>query len=77
MIVPTLHSQLLAEFEFPPSGITRLESLVPLPFMDRGENVDSHDEFDFMLLAQIALRRLLNRIHFHMYNHSTQIYALT
>ncbi|KAN0120118.1 hypothetical protein V8E51_002326 [Hyaloscypha variabilis] len=63
-------SQLLAEFEFPPSGITRLESLVPLPFMDRGENVDSHDEFDFMLLAQIALRRLLNRIHFHMYNHN-------
>jgi hypothetical protein len=60
-------SQLLAEFDFPPSGISRLEYSVPLPYSDYSLREGSHLEYRFAFLAQIALRRLLNRIHRHLY----------
>ncbi|KAH8679292.1 hypothetical protein BGZ61DRAFT_457010 [Ilyonectria robusta] len=66
--VAYLHeSQLLAEFDFPPSGLGVYASSVPLPLV-RDSSQDIHQEYQFFFLAHIAMRRLLNRIHFHLFN---------
>ncbi|KAL8364511.1 hypothetical protein RB595_003679 [Gaeumannomyces hyphopodioides] len=62
-------SQILAEMKLPPSGIGRLESDVPLPIVEEGGNSEDLT-LQFLFLAQISLRRLLNRIHAHMYSPS-------
>ncbi|KAH7140970.1 hypothetical protein EDB81DRAFT_843979 [Dactylonectria macrodidyma] len=66
--VAYLHeSQLLAEFDFPPSGLGVYASSVPLPLVPESSQ-DIHQEYQFFFLAHIAMRRLLNRIHFHLFN---------
>lgn len=60
-------SQILAELEFPPSGISRLENRIPLPFAAAEERNDPQKAYQFFFLAEIALRRLLNRVHSHLY----------
>ncbi|KAF6829131.1 hypothetical protein CPLU01_08144 [Colletotrichum plurivorum] len=61
-------SQILVEFDFPPSGLSGLEGAVPLPLVpDSGIDPHRRDQ-QFFFLALIAMRRLLNRIHFHLYN---------
>lgn len=61
-------SQILVEFDFPPSGLSGLEDAVPLPLVpDSGTDPHRRDQ-QFFFLAVIAMRRLLNRIHFHLYN---------
>ncbi|KAH8810796.1 hypothetical protein F5884DRAFT_749206 [Xylogone sp. PMI_703] len=60
-------SQILAELEFPPSGISRLENSIPLPFTGEDEREEAQKVYRLFLLAEIALRRLLNRVHSHLY----------
>ncbi|KAK1726375.1 uncharacterized protein BDZ83DRAFT_574790 [Colletotrichum acutatum] len=61
-------SQILVEYDFPPSGLSSLESAVPLPLLpDSGADSQGKDT-QFYFLALVAMRRLLNRIHFHLYN---------
>ncbi|KPM35405.1 hypothetical protein AK830_g11153 [Neonectria ditissima] len=66
--VAYLHeSQILAEFDFPPSGLGVYASSVPLPLVPDSSQ-DAHQEYQFFFLAHIAMRRLLNRILFHLFN---------
>lgn len=66
--VAYLHeSQILAEFDFPPSGLGIYASTVPLPLVPDSSQ-DTDREYQFFFLAHIAMRRLLNRIHFHLFN---------
>ncbi|KAK1507940.1 uncharacterized protein CCOS01_16246 [Colletotrichum costaricense] len=61
-------SQILVEYDFPPSGLSSLESAVPLPLLpDSGADSQGKDT-QFYFLALVAMRRLLNRIHLHLYN---------
>lgn len=60
-----LESDLLAELDLPPSGITRYENEVSLPFQIQEDGVDDSVRFHF--LAHIACRRLLNRVHGELY----------
>ncbi|KAK1690066.1 hypothetical protein BDP55DRAFT_544682, partial [Colletotrichum godetiae] len=61
-------SQILVEYDFPPSGLSSLEGAVPLPLLpDSGADSQGKDN-QFFFLALVAMRRLLNRIHFHLYN---------
>ncbi|KAB5546908.1 hypothetical protein GE09DRAFT_1288638 [Coniochaeta sp. 2T2.1] len=60
-------SQFLVEFDFPPSGLSRLESAVPLPIAPELRAGSHHQHDQFYFLALIALRRLLNSIHVHLY----------
>ncbi|KAK7445893.1 hypothetical protein Landi51_07820 [Colletotrichum acutatum] len=63
-----LMAQILVEYDFPPSGLSSLESAVPLPLLpDSGADSQGKDT-QFYFLALVAMRRLLNRIHFHLYN---------
>jgi hypothetical protein len=74
-------SQLLAELDFPSSGISVLEHSVALPFAqdDDGDQVETEEldeaqrEHRLIFLAEISLRRLLNRVHFHMYRSETNV----
>ncbi|KAK1705278.1 hypothetical protein BDP67DRAFT_604593 [Colletotrichum lupini] len=60
------HSQILVEYDFPPSGLSSLESAVPLPLLpDSGADSQGKDT-QFYFLALVAMRRLLNRIHLHL-----------
>ncbi|KAG9240110.1 hypothetical protein BJ878DRAFT_546595 [Calycina marina] len=56
-------SDLLAELDLPHSGIVQYEEMVGLPggFEDEGEESVGRDEL-WYFLAEIALRRLLNRV---------------
>ena len=56
-------SDLLAELDLPHSGIIQFEEVVGLPggFEDEGEEAVGRDEL-WYFLAEIALRRLLNRV---------------
>lgn len=56
-------SDLLAELDLPHSGIVQFEETVGLPggFEDEGEEAVGRDEL-WYFLAEIALRRLLNRV---------------
>ncbi|KAI5249028.1 hypothetical protein E4T43_01154 [Aureobasidium subglaciale] len=61
-------SDLLAELELPHSGIVNFEDIVglPGPFSDVGGEYTSKDEL-WYFLAEIALRRLLNRVSHLLY----------
>ncbi|CAI0641127.1 unnamed protein product, partial [Colletotrichum noveboracense] len=61
-------SQILVEFEFPSSGLSGLESSVPLPLLPDPGIDPRQKEYQFFLLALVSMRRLLNRIHSHLYN---------
>lgn len=56
-------SDLLAELDLPHSGIVQFEELIGLPggFEDEGDEPAGKDEL-WYFLAEIALRRLLNRV---------------
>ncbi|KAI9841557.1 MAG: hypothetical protein M1837_000603 [Sclerophora amabilis] len=54
-----LESDILAELDLPPSGISRLEEKITLPMGQ--SNLES--EIWMYYYAQISLRRLLNRVH--------------
>ncbi|KAM6507134.1 hypothetical protein FALCPG4_018519 [Fusarium falciforme] len=62
-----LESQLLAEISFPPSGLSRLESSISLPYGPDIHDNSGPTEQQFFFLALISMRRLLNRIHSHLY----------
>jgi hypothetical protein len=61
-------SDLLAELELPHSGIVNFEDIVglPGPFFETEEGPTSKDEL-WYFLAEIALRRLLNRVSHLLY----------
>ncbi|KAH8890265.1 hypothetical protein GQ53DRAFT_807397 [Thozetella sp. PMI_491] len=61
-------SQILAEFDLPASGLATCASGVPLPVVPDPGTGPHHRDYQFSLLAVIALRRLLNRIHSHLYS---------
>lgn len=66
-------SDVLAELDLPPSGISRLEDAMPLPSCIAQPAYDAETKEDDPLmwmyyLAQIALRKLLNRAHTTLYN---------
>ncbi|KAF5516042.1 Echinocandin B biosynthetic cluster transcription factor ecdB [Colletotrichum siamense] len=61
-------SQILVEFEFPSSGLSGLESSVPLPLLPDPGIDPRQKEYQFFFLALVSMRRLLNRIHSHLYN---------
>lgn len=66
-------SDVLAELDLPPSGISRLEDAMPLPSCVALPAYDAETKEDDPLmwmyyLAQIALRKLLNRAHTTLYN---------
>lgn len=68
------YSDLLAELELPHSGIAQFEELVGLPgaFEDDGEIPAGRDEL-WYFLAEIALRRLLNRVSNSIYTKASPI----
>ncbi|KAI9793654.1 MAG: hypothetical protein M1816_007549 [Peltula sp. TS41687] len=55
-----LESDILAELDLPPSGITRYEELMPFPKVQKSLIWTYYT-------AQIGLRKLLNRVHFALY----------
>ncbi|KAF0328447.1 C6 zinc finger protein, partial [Colletotrichum asianum] len=61
-------SQILVEFEIPSSGLSGLESSVPLPLLPDPGTDPRQKEYQFFFLALVSMRRLLNRIHSHLYN---------
>lgn len=64
--VNVLHSQLLAEFDLPPSGLGKLAGTTPLPLApDPGDS--DVCQYQFFFLALITMRKLLNRILYHLY----------
>ncbi|KAH7399223.1 hypothetical protein DE146DRAFT_526451 [Phaeosphaeria sp. MPI-PUGE-AT-0046c] len=65
-----LECTILAELDLPPSGLHRLQDIVPMPFghdEPQTQEQNSDAECHFVLLANIALRRLLNRAFRGMY----------
>ncbi|KAI9891276.1 MAG: hypothetical protein M1814_002966 [Vezdaea aestivalis] len=68
-----LESDILAELNFPPSGISRYEEKVELPSPLAFRPADNRREEEMTViglyyLAQVTLRKLLNRVHFHVYD---------
>ncbi|KAG5785858.1 hypothetical protein H9Q73_000439 [Fusarium xylarioides] len=61
-------SQILAEFDFPASGLGKLASSMPLPVVPGAGADPSHAQYQFFFLALISMRKLLNRILFHLYS---------
>jgi hypothetical protein len=60
----------LAEFDLPMSDLFQSQDLVPLPFgpESRDRNTaEAHSDYQFVFLAHITLRRLLNRVHQSLY----------
>ncbi|TGZ81366.1 hypothetical protein EX30DRAFT_348572 [Ascodesmis nigricans] len=70
-----LESDILAELDLPPSGISRLEDTLPLPLglskpVTSTEVSPDNPLIWLYYLAQIALRKLLNRVHTALYKQS-------
>ncbi|KAL4779188.1 hypothetical protein BJX76DRAFT_98373 [Aspergillus varians] len=65
-------SQLLAEFELPPSGIARYEDMIPFPFSEYRNAEEPRSVHRMAFLAHLALRNLLNRIHANIYGHGSR-----
>lgn len=61
-------SQILAEFDFPASGLGKLASKIPLPLIPDGGTDPRLAEYQFFFLALISMRKLLNRILYHLYS---------
>ena len=71
-ILTVLGSDVLAELDLPPSGISRLEDSMMLPGAVSSPSPfpETQEEDSLMwmyYLAQIALRKLLNRVHTALY----------
>lgn len=71
-----MNSDVLAELDLPPSGISRLEDSMNLPSGHSTESSDGdvredNPEMWMYYLAQIALRKLLNRAHTALYKQRT------
>ncbi|KAF2169423.1 hypothetical protein M409DRAFT_65092 [Zasmidium cellare ATCC 36951] len=68
-----LESDYLAELSAcPPSGISRVESLVSLPqTYNTHASQDEEEQASLYFLACISMRRLLNRVHQLLYAHDT------
>jgi len=64
-------SQILAEFDFPASGIGKLASSIPLPLVPDAGTDPRNAQHQFFFLALISMRKLLNRILYHLYIRST------
>ncbi|VUC37968.1 unnamed protein product [Clonostachys rosea] len=60
-------SQLLAEFDFPPSGLGKLAGSVALPLVPDAGTDPHHAKYQFFFLALISMRKLLNRVLYHVY----------
>ncbi|KAF2835678.1 C6 zinc finger domain-containing protein [Patellaria atrata CBS 101060] len=71
-------SDLLAELDLPHSGIVQFEETVGLPggFEEEGEEIVGRDEL-WYFLAEIALRRLLNRVSHLIYTKETAMTSTT
>ncbi|KAG4291879.1 hypothetical protein FPRO06_13132 [Fusarium proliferatum] len=63
-----LMGQILAEFDFPASGLGKLASSMPLPVVPGAGADPCHAQYQFFFLALISMRKLLNRILFHLYS---------
>ncbi|CCT75820.1 uncharacterized protein FFUJ_11862 [Fusarium fujikuroi IMI 58289] len=61
-------SQILAEFDFPASGLGKLASSMPLPVVPGAGADPCQAQYQFFFLALISMRKLLNRILFHLYS---------
>lgn len=61
-----VHSQLLAEFDLPPSGLGKLAGTTPLPLTPNPGDSDVC-LYQFFFLALITMRKLLNRILYYLY----------
>lgn len=68
-----LESDYLAELSaLPPSGISRIESSIPLPASYPTHlSTQQEEQSSLYLLACISMRRLLNRVHQLLYAHGT------
>ncbi|KAI9675189.1 MAG: hypothetical protein M1829_003549 [Trizodia sp. TS-e1964] len=77
-----LESDLLAELDLPPSGITRYEGLMPYPRGSAWHLTDPlgnkpESQMWMFYCAQIALRRLLNRVHAYLYGENASASSLS
>jgi hypothetical protein len=73
-MLTALSSDLLAELELPHSGIVQYEDIVGLPtHFEDGENESAGVDDLRYFLAEIALRRLLNRVSNMIYSKSSPI----
>lgn len=71
------NSQILAEFDFPASGLGKLAVNVPLPFAPGAETDPRHAQYQFFFLALISMRKLLNRVLYHLYSRGNILLALS
>lgn len=69
-----ISSQILAEFDFPASGLGKLASNTPLPLIPENSDDPSRAKYQFFFLALISMRKLLNRILFYLYNRGMSRY---
>lgn len=60
-------SQILSEFDLPPSGIGRLAKIIPLPLVPENGRDPLFRRNQLFFLALVSMRRLLNRILYHLY----------
>ncbi|KAH8897930.1 hypothetical protein GQ53DRAFT_778146 [Thozetella sp. PMI_491] len=70
-------SQILAELDFPPSGVSGSENVVPLPLAPTSDTNPHQQDYQSFFLALISMRRLLNRIHSYIYNQGKYPYSLS
>ncbi|KAL6922459.1 hypothetical protein FSST1_006485 [Fusarium sambucinum] len=61
-------SQILAEYDFPASGLGKLASSMPLPVVPAADTDPRHARYQLFFLGLISMRKLLNRILFHLYS---------
>jgi hypothetical protein len=64
----TTYSQLLAEFDLPPSGLGKLANSIPLPLVPNADTDPRLAQYQFFFLALIAIRKLLNRVLLYLYS---------
>lgn len=64
----TIFSQLLAEFDLPPSGLGKLANSIPLPLVPNADTDPRLAQYQFFFLALIAIRKLLNRVLLYLYS---------
>ncbi|VTT75196.1 unnamed protein product [Fusarium fujikuroi] len=59
---------LILEFDFPASGLGKLASSMPLPVVPGAGADPCQAQYQLFFLALISMRKLLNRILFHLYS---------
>ena len=65
--IAAVSSQILAEFDFPSSGLGNLAGNMHLPLAPDDGMATERAHYQLYFLAMIAMRKLLNRILFHIY----------